>query len=699
MKNALLIIQARMGSSRLPGKMTVPLVDGEGALQILLRRLAGSRFGGSVVVATTTIAEDDVLAALCQRLAVPCYRGSPDDVLGRYYSAYLAHGPARAIVRLTGDCPLHDPEVIDCVIERFFEDGADYAANVITPTWPDGLDVEVFSPELLETMWREARLPSEREHVTQFVYNHGERFRMVNVANEADLSDRRWTLDEPEDLEFIRAVLAKLKGGPWGYRDVLRVLAAKPELAALNARHRRNEGLEKSKREERTRPVPPPPKSWEGKGQNLYLEAKRVIPGGTQLLSKRPEMYLPEGWPAYYSRASGCEVWDLDGRHYFDFTNMSVGACPLGYADPDVDAAVREAVARGNMCTLNAPEEVQLAELLLELHPWAGGVRYARGGGDAMAVAVRIARATTGRDRVAICGYHGWHDWYLSVNLGDNTGLDGHHLPGLSPTGTPRALRETAATFTAGDLDTLEGIIRSHGDKLAAVVMEPLRNDLPSPGYLERVRELSHSCGALLVFDEVSAGFRVCCGGAHLALGVNPDIAVLAKGMSNGYPMGAVFGTTSAMAGAQQSFISSTYWTDRTGPAASLAFIRKYRALKAHERQKAVGEKLLAGWEALGRMHGLPVHSGGIPALAHFAIEGEWGQAARTLFTKLMLEEGYLAGPGVYPTWAHTEATVDGYLAATSRAFGRIAEIGLSKRLLDALAPCDVAHSGFRRLN
>lgn len=434
-------------------------------------------------------------------------------------------------------------------------------------------------------------------------------------------------------------------------------------------------------------------------GQKLYEKAKTIIPGGTQLLSKRPEMYLPGGWPAYYARAKGVDVWDLDNRHYFDFTNMSVGACPLGYADPDVDAAVHEAVAKGNMSTLNAPEEVELAELLLEVHPWAECVRYARGGGEAMAVAVRIARAATGREKIAICGYHGWHDWYLAVNLGERTGLDGHHLPGLDPRGTPRALRGTARTFQVGDVSALEKITAEQGDSLAAVVMEPLRNALPPPGYLERVESLAHSCGALLVFDEVSAGFRLCCGGSHLALGVAPDIAILAKGMSNGYPMAAVIGTRAAMSAAETSFISSTYWTDRIGPAAALACIRKYRALKVHERQIAVGEELLAGWKALGDKHGLPVHVGGIPPLAHFSFEGEYGQAARTVFTKLMLEKGYLAGPAVYSTWAHTPETTALYLANVDTVFRRIGEYGLSKNLLAALAPFDTAHTGFKRLN
>ena len=698
MKNILAIIQARMGSSRLPGKMIMPLLNDMGALEIMLSRLRRSRRVDTFVVATTVLAEDDAIASLCDRLGIACYRGDAADVLDRYHAASLAHGPARAVVRLTGDCPLHDPEIVDLVVERFLDAEVDYAANTMPPTYPDGLDVEVFTPALLETMWREARLSSEREHVTQFLHNHKDRFQTLNIANGTDLSSKRWTLDEPADFDFLRAVLAALGDGAWGFRDVLRLLTARPELAAINTCFQRNEGLIKSRTEDAAR-TSPPSRPWEGKGQELYLKAKRLIPGGTQLLSKRPEMYLPDGWPAYYSRAHGVEVWDLDGRHYYDFTNMSVGACPLGYGDPDVDAAVHEAVARGNVTTLNAPEEVELAELLLELHPWAADVRYARGGGDAMAVAVRIARATTGRDKVAICGYHGWHDWYLAVNVGGHSGLDGHHLPGLDPAGTPRSLRETAATFTAGDLSTLEDIMRRHGDGLAAVVMEPVRNELPPAGYLERVRELTHACGALLVFDEVSAGFRLCCGGSHLALGVDPDIAVLAKGMSNGYPMGAVFGTSAAMAGAQKSFISSTYWTDRLGPAAALACIRKYRALRVHERQRAIGEKLLAGWEAIGRTHALPVHSGGIPALAHFTVAGQWGQAARTLFTKLMLAEGYLAGPGVYPTWAHTEGLADSYLAAVDRVFKRIAGIGLSERLLGELAPCGVAHAGFKRLN
>jgi len=319
-------------------------------------------------------------------------------------------------------------------------------------------------------------------------------------------------------------------------------------------------------------------------GTELYKQARRRIPGGTQLLSKRPEMFLPEQWPAYYSRASGAEIWDMDGRRFVDMTIGGIGACVLGYADPNVDDAVREAIGRGVATSLNCPEEPALADLLCELHPWADMVRYLRCGGEAMAAGVRIARARTRKDKIVFCGYHGWHDWYLSANLAHGSQLDGHLLPGLDPAGVPRALAGTAIPFTYNDLAGLEKALAAAGDGLAAIVMEPIRAIEPAPGFLERVRDEAHRRQALLVFDEVSAGFRLNTGGAHLTLGVDPDIAVFAKAIGNGYPMAAVIGTGDAMQAAQGTFVSSTNWTERTGPAAALATLAKHRRLDVGPR-------------------------------------------------------------------------------------------------------------------
>lgn len=434
-----------------------------------------------------------------------------------------------------------------------------------------------------------------------------------------------------------------------------------------------------------------------GTGQRLYAKAKTRIPGGTQLLSKRPEMFLPEQWPSYYSRARGVEVWDLDGNKYIDMSTNGIGACILGAADPDVDEAVKAAIEAGSMSTLNAPEEVALADLLCELHPWAEMVRYARCGGEAMAIAVRIARARTRRDRVAFCGYHGWHDWYLAANLAEESALDGHLLPGLEPAGVPRGLLGTALPFRYNHIEELQAIVAGYRYELAAIVMEPIRDHNPEPGFLEQIREIASQIGAVLVFDEITAGFRLNTGGAHLLFGIEPDIAVFAKAMSNGYPMAAIIGKGDVMQAAQSTFISSTYWTDRIGPAAALATIRKHRRCDVSKHLIRIGTLMQAGWRAAGQRAGLQLEVGGIAPLSHLTFTGEQGQAARTLFTQLMLERGYLAGDAFYATYAHQEQHIKSYLKTAQQAFEQVAA-ALERNTVLAQLKGPVAHTGFRRL-
>lgn len=434
-----------------------------------------------------------------------------------------------------------------------------------------------------------------------------------------------------------------------------------------------------------------------GTGQKLYQHAKSKIPGGTQLLSKRPEMFLPDQWPSYYRQAKGVEVWDLDGNKYIDMSYNGIGACVLGAADPEVDAAVHDAIARGAMSTLNAPEEVELAELLCELHPWAEMVRYARSGGEAMAMAVRIARAKTRRDRVAFCGYHGWHDWYLAANLAEEQALDGHLLPGLEPAGVPRGLIGTALPFRYNQIDELKAIVARYKTELAAIVMEPIRDHDPAPGFLESIREIADSIGAVLVFDEITAGFRLNTGGAHLLYHVEPDIAVFAKAMSNGYPMAAVLGRADVMQAAQTTFISSTYWTDRIGPTAALATIRKHRRENVAAHLARMGKVVQDGWGQIAQRAGVPIHVGGIFPLGHFAFEGEQKQAARTLFTQFMLERGFLATGAFYATFAHQDHHVEGYLESAEDAFKHVARAIAGGTVTDELNG-PIAHTGFARL-
>jgi len=431
--------------------------------------------------------------------------------------------------------------------------------------------------------------------------------------------------------------------------------------------------------------------------REMERRARMRIPGGTQLLSKRPELFAPGQWPGYYSRAKGVDVWDLDGNRYADMSITGVGSCVLGFADPDVDAAVRAAIEAGTMSTLNCPEEVELADLLCEIHPWAQMVRYARCGGEAMAVAVRIARTHTRREKVAFCGYHGWHDWYLAANLARDDMLDGHLLPGLEPAGVPRGLTGSSLPFQYNQIGDLKEIVTQVGEDLAAIVMEPVRDHDPEPGFLEQVREIASACGAVLIFDEVTSGFRMNSGGIHLRLGVTPDLAVFAKAISNGYPMAAIIGMGSVMQAAQGSFISSTYWTERIGPAAALATIRKHREREVAAHLNAVGRQVQAGWTAAAQRTGLKVHVGGLPPLSHLRLEHDDGQAIATLFTQLMLTRGFLAGKAFYASYAHQDEHVRSYVDAVGSVFAELAAAiaagDVRRRLLGP-----VAHTGFRRL-
>jgi len=432
--------------------------------------------------------------------------------------------------------------------------------------------------------------------------------------------------------------------------------------------------------------------------QALYLQAKEMMPGGVQLLSKRPEMHAPEVWPPYFREARGCEVVTHDGRHLLDFTTNGIGSCLLGYAHPEVTEAVLRRVRLGAMSSLNPPEEVELAQRLIELHPWADNVRFGRMGGEAMAMAVRMARAATGRDKIAFCGYHGWHDWYLAANIQSGQALSGHLLPGLQPNGVPRVLGGSAIPFNYNDLDGLKEIVREHGDDLAAIVMEPLRSYLPEAGFFEGVRALCDASGARLVLDEVTAGFRFGPGGAHLKLGVNPDLAIFAKTIGNGHPMAAVIGRSETMQAAQESFISSTYWTESVGPVAALATLKVMQQTDVSGYVTEIGEQVRSGLEKLATDTGAPLRVGGFAPLMKLYFEHPQGSELMTLFTVKMLEHGFLAGGGFYPTLAHRQDHVAAFLKAAQEVLCELADVITRDKIAQTLIT-PVKHGGFARLN
>lgn len=431
-----------------------------------------------------------------------------------------------------------------------------------------------------------------------------------------------------------------------------------------------------------------------GTGSQMWQRAKRVIPGGSMLLSKRAEMYLPADWPAYFSRTSGCTVWDLDDREFLDVGLMGVGTNILGYSHPAVDDAVRRVIDRGNLSTLNAPEEVLLAEELCALHPWAEMARFARSGGEICAIAVRIARAASGRDGVAFCGYHGWHDWYLAANLHEDDSLDGHLLPGLEPRGVPRGLTGTATPFRLNDLAGLTTIMERGG--IGVIMMEVQRADPPAPGFLEGVRALADRHGAVLVFDECTSGFRRTLGGLHLHYGVDPDLATFGKTLGNGYAITAVIGRREVMEAAQSTFISSTFWTERIGPAAALAALAAMRAEDAPARVHELGLSIQRRWSEVATDRGLPITVGGLPALAGYSCDGRDPLLMKTYIIRRLLDQGFLGAMSVYASIAHIDAVLDRYFEALSTIFGELAAMDDTE--VAARLPHGTAHGGFARL-
>ena len=671
-----IIIQARTGSSRLPGKVLAEL-GGRPTLTFLTERLRRCNYVDNFILATTELEEDDYLAALGESIGLNVVRGSQNDVLSRFATAVKATD-ASTIVRITGDCPLVDPNLLDEMVEEFKNQDFDYFSNCITPTYPDGLDIEIFTRRALLLAQAECKDASQREHVTPWIRESGRCF-LGQKQHHTDFSAMRWTVDEPEDLQVIRAVVDHFDGrSDFSWEQVLELAQQQPQLFAANAIFARNEGGKMSE------------------GQKLWRRAKRVIPGGNMLLSKRPEMFLPEQWPAYFSRSKGCRVWDLDGRELIDMSIMGIGTNLLGYGHPEVDAAVAATVAAGNMSTLNCPEEVWIAERLVGLHPWAEMVRFARSGGEANAIAIRIARAATGRDTIAICGYHGWHDWYLATNLQNESGLEEHLLPGLEPNGVPRSLAGTVQPFSFNSLDQLECIAASHN--LAAVKMEVQRSTAPEAGFLKGVRDLCTRHGIILIFDECTSGFRETFGGLHLKYGVEPDMAMFGKALGNGYAITATIGRRAVMEAAQTTFISSTFWTERIGPTAALKTLEVMERERSWERITAIGSELRSKWQTLADRHRLKISHNGLPALAGFAFQSPNALAYKTLITQEMLKRGFLAATSCYVSLAHTADVMEPYLDALNGVFAVIAECEAG-RSVEELLEGPVCHGGFKRLN
>jgi glutamate-1-semialdehyde 2,1-aminomutase len=669
--NIVAVVQARMSSSRFPNKVAMQLGTTT-VLGMCLERLKFSKVIKQIVVATTHESIDQQVIDIAASKEVEFFRGDTDDVLSRFYQCAVEF-KADLVIRITADCPFIDPTLIDEALDFFQDKNLIYFCNQNPPQYPDGLDFDIFTFDLLKKTYLQANTKHDREHVTPFmkqvpdVLNH-------SIQIEADYSKFRWTVDEPEDLVVLNKVLEKINFvSDFGWREILKLNLSESDIFQLNSHILNNEG------------------SKMNTGEKLWKRALRVIPGGNDFFTKRPSLFLNEGWPTYYQKARGCHIWDLDGNKYLDMSIMGIGTNSLGYGNELIDAAVIETVQNSNMSTFNAPEQVYLAEKLIQMHPWFDMAKFARTGGEINAIAIRVARSYSGKDKVVVCGYHGWHDWYLSTNLMNKENLNEHLLPGLKVSGVPRNLGGLTLPIKYNDFDDLR--VLEQDKDIGVLIMEVMRSEPPKPGYLEKIREICDRKKIVLVFDECTSGFRETFGGLHIKFGVNPDLATFGKALGNGYPITALLGKKSVMQHANESFISSTFWSDRIGFVAGLKTLEVMEVTRSWEVITDIGLKMQTVWKEVFSKFPINFRVTGIPALSAFSIEGDLGLAIKTHITREYLKSNTLASNIFYPSTVHSLKDISNYRICLEKILSELDFDNLGALKKSQSAP------GFGRLN
>ncbi|MBI4349112.1 MAG: aminotransferase class III-fold pyridoxal phosphate-dependent enzyme [Elusimicrobia bacterium] len=416
--------------------------------------------------------------------------------------------------------------------------------------------------------------------------------------------------------------------------------------------------------------APPSPRSLKRSLELLKL-AERLIPGQSQTFSKAPNQFVRGVSPAFLERAKGSRVWDVDGNEYIDYS-MALGPIILGYGDPDVDAAVRKQLEKGAIFSLPSPLEVEVAGLVHETVPCAEMVRFGKNGSDVTTAAVRAARAFTGREKVACCGYHGWQDWYIGTTTRSG--------------GVPKAVRSLTLTFDYNDPPSLERLFKAHKGEIACVILEPVGVVEPKDDFLKEVARITRKNGALLVFDEVVTGFRVSLGGAQEHYGVTPDLACFGKAAANGFPLSIIAGRRDVMLKFNDLFFSSTFGGEALSLAAAAATIRKLKAKKALAQIWRQGEKLRDGFNKLAADAGLEkrLRCIGLPPHTVIQFKDEKGQDSlvmRSVFQQELVKRGILFLVGFNVCWSHDDKDVARTLEACREAIECLAEGDLEDKL------------------
>lgn len=670
------LLQARLGSKRFPNKIIQDL-DGISVLDLCITRIKFSKKINKIVLTTTLDFPNNLEVNLKKKYDIEVFRGNENNVLERFYQASKKF-PSKNFIRITADCPLFDAQLLDSAIEFYLKNKLNYLSNQFPFQYPDGLDFDIFSTSLLRITFKSATLNFDKEHVTPFMKNSTYTKTLPMPTSGENYSNLRWTLDQKDDLIVLRNIyreFAPRKNFSW--KEILELNLNRPELFKANQHIKMNEGAKLST------------------GEKIYIRAKKIIPGGNMLLSKKPERFLKSGWPSYFSHAKGINIWDLDGNQFKDMSIMGIGTNVLGYANEYVDSAVIEAIKGSNMSTFNAPEEVYLAEKLLELHPWFDQVKFARTGAEINSVAVRVGRIASAKSKIAICGYHGWHDWYLAANLSNSENLDHLLLPGLEVAGVPKELRGSVVPLRFNNFEDLN-LLKNSAD-IGVLIMEVMRSEYPNPGYLENIRQICDEKNITLVFDECTSGFRETYGGLHIKFSVKPDMSTFGKALGNGFAITALLGNEKVMQHASKSFISSTFWSERVGYVAALATLEEMQNTESWMAITDLGRQMQKIWLETFQELEIPIKVTGIPALSAFVLPFKNGNKLKTYITKRFLQEKILASNIFYPSIAHQASDISEY----NKILKQILKDATKFRNRNSEFDLDIeeAETGFNRLN
>jgi glutamate-1-semialdehyde 2,1-aminomutase len=667
-----------MKSTRFPGKVLEKIAHDLTVLQLVVQRLLSSDKVDQIIIACSNNPADLKIKSHLEELPQISFRtGSEQDVLSRFCDATSELKENDIIVRITADCPFVDPELLDSMVGQFQDSGVDYLSNTLIEDFPDGFDIEVFRKKSLSITQKFAATHFDREHVTPYMKRT---MRCADYPNPlGEFGHLRVTVDEKVDLLVIQTVYQNLSTKFFGYKDVIDFLVVNPEVADINQKNLRNEG------------------SMIRKSAKMYNRAKNTILHATSLFSKSPMLHHPLEWPTYYKKASGITITDYEERQWLDISFMGIGTNVLGYGDPDVDAAVQEAVSMGNMSTLNCFEEVELAERLLDINQIDGLVKFTRSGGEANTVALRIARAATGKNGIAFCGYHGWHDWYLSANKSKENALKGHLLEGLSTVGVAEGLTDNIHPFQYNDFSSFLLAVGS-GD-IGAVIMEPMRNFQPQDDFLHKIKSYCEAKNIVFILDECSSGFRETFGGLGHSLNVQADIVVYGKTIANGYALNAVVGKRDIMESAGSSFISSTFWTERIGYCAGLATINKMEQTESFKDVKTKGAKIKIKWREIFDDIGISAVIQGTDGIPNFMITSTEPLLWKTLITQLMMDKGWLASTVCYVSTCHDENTLNKYFNDLHETLNWLNKQHESGNDLGQTLRGEICMDGFKRLN